>query len=55
MSERYVVVYRNPHHGPEATGAAGPFGTEDEARERAHETPLGAEFEIVPLVIDTQS
>lgn len=50
---RYIVVYSNPHHGPDATGAAGPFDTEEEARDRAHDQPWGAEFQIVPLVNDT--
>lgn len=54
MSNRYVVIYRNPHHGPEATGAAGPFDSENEARARAVETPWGSEFEVVNLVIDTE-
>jgi hypothetical protein len=53
-TDRYIVIFRNPHLDPWViVGASGPWPDEDVAREQARKTPLGAEFELAPLIIDT--
>lgn len=50
---RFVNVFYNPHlDGERAVGASGPFESEYLARTHAAYNPLGAEFEVVALIID---